>query len=174
VAAVTRPGEGARRRARSFTRALTLLAALDVTSARAQRAVPLNQYCVRSIDVRSPRLRPHDDSLAWTRRPGRIYGQIVNDVGIPLSNSSVVLLRRLADTVPVRGSLSDASGVFRIESVTPGEYVLAVRSLGFQRQWQEVRVLGAGSDTLCIRLRSMPIEPAPLGPPPVRRSVAPR
>ena len=142
--------------------ALFALVLLHAAPGRAQQVVPLAQYCARS-GSREPRIRPHDDPLAWTGRPAYLAGQVVNYAGRPLP-AVVRVFRNLTDSVPVRAISVDARGVFRLDSLAPDNYVLAVRGLGYQAQWHELQLPGAGSDTLCIRLRPRPIELAPVVP----------
>lgn len=78
--------------------------------------------------------------------------------------TSVMLSRGLADTSRVKEAFVDSHGVFRFDSLPPADYVLSVRSLGYQRQWHAVRVLGGGSDTLCVRMRTIPMGLAPVVP----------
>ena len=142
---------------------LVFLALSNASSVEAQVRVPLERYCARSANT-PPRMRQYDDSLIWTRRPARLAGQIVNQSGTPLPQSQVLLLAKLRDTVPIRGAYTGPDGVFRLDSVPPGEYVLSIRRLGSQQQWHAVRLLGASADTLCIRLRHVPIDPSPVVP----------
>jgi hypothetical protein len=142
---------------------LVVLALSRAISAEAQAPTPLAGYCARPVNAAS-RTRPYDDSLAWTRRSALLVGQIVSEAGTPLPQSGVALLTNLRDSVPTRRAYVDVQGVFRLDSLPPGEYVLSIRRLGYQQQWHAVRLLGASADTLCIRLRPAPIDPPPVVP----------
>jgi hypothetical protein len=143
--------------------ALALFTTCRAALVHAQGVIPLDQYCALSNGT-ALRVRLYDDSLAYTNHLGRLQGQIVNSAGVPLQYSAVALFRQLTDSNPVRRAGFNAHGVFRLESLPPAQYILSVRSLGYQQQWHAVRVLGAADDTLCVRLRSVPIDLAPVGP----------
>jgi hypothetical protein len=105
------------------------------------------------------------DSTAYSARPSTIVGQIVTVDGQPLSFAQARLQDSLtARLASRRGAAANEAGYFHLDSVAPGSYFLRVSALGYQSQWHELRVAGAGSDTLCIRLRAMPVQLMPVSP----------
>lgn len=151
-------------------RALTaLVGALTLFSmpANAQRPPQRAGLCEQIANT-PERARTFDDVMASGSAPGHIVGQVVNREGQPLEFSRLDLLRSLQDTLRVKVATTNSAGNFRLDSVPPGRYILAVHRLGYQRQWHALLMLGSGADTLCIRLRPLPFELQPIVP--ARRS----
>jgi hypothetical protein len=65
----------------------------------------------------------------------------------------------------VAGVLADSLGYFRLPETPPGWYRVRVMAIGFLRQEHQVRLAGGIPDTLCLRLRAMPLQLAPTAPP---------
>jgi len=104
------------------------------------------------------------DSTAYSARRSTIVGQVLTVDGQPILHSYAALQDSLTRRSSDRRVATTPTGQFRFDSVAPGAYFLRIWALGYQAQWHELRVLAAGSDTLCIRLRALPIQLAPLGP----------
>lgn len=60
----------------------------------------------------------------------QLSGRVTDAGGQPLPAASVLLLRK-ADTVLVKGQISDVTGAYRFEDLAPGEYRLGVSMLGY-------------------------------------------
>jgi len=150
-------------------RALSVLGALALltTPARAQRPGAHARLCEQIANT-DEQTRSSGDTAASGRAPGRIVGQVVNRAGQPLVRARIELRRSLQDTVRWKLVATNAEGVFHLDSVPPGDYVLGAQALGYQRQWHALLMLGAGADTLCIRMRRNPQDLAPVVP--VRKS----
>ena len=108
-------------------------------------------------------MRPYNDTIAHSGRPARVVGQVVDVLDRPVVRSMVILQRGLTPAARIAAVLSDSLGRFELDSVTPDEYVLNVRGIGYQQQWHSLRLVGAASDTICVRMRAMPIGLAPVG-----------
>ena len=142
-----------------FLPALVVIALLHAAHADAQRFVPLARYCAQSARTQ-PKLSPLDEK-SWSR-PARVAGQVVNYAGAPVTYADVRLLRKITDTIPLRAARVDGRGVFQLDSIPPNDYVLSVRRLGYQTQWHALQLRGNFSDTLCLRMRFMTVELAPV------------
>ena len=130
---------------------------------RAQRAIPLERFCVLSENT-SQKLRAYNDSVSFSDAPGQIVGQMLMRSGHPALNGYVRVLENLSDQKPIREVRADTLGVFRITGLPPRTYILGFQAFGQQPQWQSVKLLGAGADTMCIRTRWMPRELSPVVP----------
>lgn len=85
---------------------------------------------------------------------GGIQGRVRDQDGAAVVSASVLVLR--GDTV-VRGTDTDRLGAFRIESLQPGPYTVAVRALGYGELARAITV-GAGSvQDLDLRVEVQPI-----------------
>ena len=108
--------------------------------------------------------RQWDDRTAYSGKPAQIVGQVVDVIGRPVPDAQLVLRDSLTDRVDRGHAYSDQGGAFSFQKVSPRAYVIQVRRLGYQQQWHELQILSGGSDTLCFRLRFLPIEVAPVVP----------
>ena len=61
----------------------------------------------------------------------QVSGKLVTATNEPLQAATIMLLRA-ADSTTVKSALSDAGGVFRIDHVDHGKYLLRVTDVGFQ------------------------------------------
>lgn len=90
---------------------------------------------------------------------GVISGIVHSEGGAPLPSASVAL-RRSADTILVAGSITAANGAFRIEGVSPGNYRVEVRHLGYRTATRsDVTITDSAErvDLGIIRLEQSPI-----------------
>lgn len=72
-------------------------------------------------------------TAAQTPRGGgaSVIGIVHSEAGAPLPTAAVAL-RRSTDTLEVAGSVTAASGAFRIEGVAPGSYLVEVSHIGYR------------------------------------------
>jgi len=91
----------------------------------------------------------------WSQ--GMITGQITNEQGEPLSGASVVVegLRK--------GTAADANGVYRLENLPPGEYVLRFSFVGYEEVRRKTRLPeGIDKALLHVQMTEKAVEINPL------------
>lgn len=77
-----------------------------------------------------------------------VTGRVQNAVGsVPIQFANVTL-HRAADSLAVKTEFSDAQGVFRLEQVAGGAFLVSVTQVGFTRYWSPVFELTAGGQNL--------------------------
>lgn len=106
-------------------------------------------------------VRPYDDPLWQSKEPATVVGEIWNIDGHPIGQARVRLLGPLPKESEVAIAATQADGRFTFRRIPHGQYVLEVLRIGYQRQLHDVDLIPAGTDTICIRLRSA----SRMGPP---------
>lgn len=105
---------------------------------------------------------PWDEHRAGSSEPARVVAEVVDIEGRPLPDASVWLQHGLARDPKALGAVTKADGRVSLGRIAPGTFVLHVQRIGFQAQWQTLELLSGASDTLCLRLRAMPMAPPDL------------
>jgi hypothetical protein len=105
------------------------------------------------------RMIPWDEHRAGSSEPAQVLAEVVDIEGRPLPNASVWLQHGFARDPKARGAVTKGDGRVSLNRVAPGTFVLHVQRIGFQAQWQTLELLSGASDTLCLRLRAMPMAP---------------
>ena len=62
---------------------------------------------------------------------GQVTGALRTPAGQPVGFANVILLRTM-DSVPVRTTMTDSSGLYRLEQAPPGRYFLRCSSIGYR------------------------------------------
>jgi protocatechuate 3,4-dioxygenase beta subunit len=94
---------------------------------------------MRSMDpARRPKQAPQPENAG---PPGSVRGQVVSAAGEPLRKAEVVL-RSLSGRSGVYSMTTDASGVFNLEGVAPGNYAVSAQRTGYVRQDAGARTTG--------------------------------
>ncbi|AYB31005.1 outer membrane beta-barrel protein [Chryseolinea soli] len=75
---------------------------------------------------------------------GRIEGSVSNEQGEPLEYVTV-LLRQPQDSVLITGVITNATGQYSFESVAPGQYILTLTFVGYQKQSIPIELQGGAS-----------------------------
>jgi hypothetical protein len=75
-----------------------------------------------------------------------IHGTVTNEAGQPLLGASVAV-RRAADSTLVGGKITAKDGVFRVDRLALGEYLVEVSMIGFTPQQRPSGNLTAASPT---------------------------
>jgi vitamin B12 transporter len=89
-------------------------------------------------------------TIMFAQTTATLSGRVSDQQGANVSGATVTLHSR--DNRVVTSGSTDASGGYRFERLTPGEYILAVEAPGFARDAHPVRLERSGVTTLDIRL----------------------
>ena len=84
-------------------------------------------------------------------RTGGVSGDVIDEQGKALESVNVVLLKTAGNTL-VKASLTDNKGIFRIESIDAGRYVLKATLIGFQTFTDTIDIEGTVRKLPSIRL----------------------
>lgn len=85
-----------------------------------------------------------------------IVGTVMDSTGITLPGANAVLLRT-SDTLLTSFGTTDNKGVFRMQNVAPGDYLLRVTFLGYERPDQSLKI---SSDDQYLGLGDLKMYPA--------------
>jgi len=72
--------------------------------------------------------------------PGEIRGKVVDSVNAHGVATASITVRRAKDSVFASGALAKEDGSFKVEGLTPGAYVVRIRSLGFAQASRPVNI----------------------------------
>lgn len=89
-------------------------------------------------------------TILFAQTTATLSGRVTDQQGANISGATVTLHSR--DNRVVTSGSTDASGGYRFERLTPGEYILAVEAAGFARDARPVRLERSGVTTLDISL----------------------
>ena len=82
---------------------------------------------------------------------GTLSGEVTDRRGTPLAGTSVIV------TTPggkqVASSTTDAGGIFRVDSLQPGDYLLKVDAKGFYKKTEKAKVKPRKTETVHIKMR---------------------
>ena len=114
------------------------------------------------------RVLRHDDPRHARTAVSQVVGRVVDVDGVPLTDAQLSLRPEDGPDSRRLGTRSDSLGQFALSASPPGWYRLRVHRLGFLQQEHQLRLAAGIPDTLCLRLRAMPVELAPTVPLPLR------
>lgn len=78
--------------------------------------------------------------LSFSNATGSIVGKVFNNQNQPVENATATIISPESMTI-VEGDMCDDEGNFVIENVEPGEYILSVRQVGYEKdETRKVRV----------------------------------
>src|ERR1700689_976185 len=81
--------------------------------------------------------------LSWTvfsqAQPSKVSGNLRSGDRGDIANAAVIL-RKNQDSTLVRGTVSDEKGVFTLEHIGAGTYLLNISHIGFTPYWQQIVV----------------------------------
>jgi hypothetical protein len=100
---------------------------------------------------------------------GVLSGIVHSEAGAPVPSASVAL-RRTSDSTLVGGSITAASGAFRIQGVAPGTYLVEVSSLGYRTATRSGVTVTASAER--VDLGTIRLEPSAISLEGVEVSVA--
>jgi len=83
-------------------------------------------------------------SFAQTNTSGTVSGIVKDETGKPMDYATVSLLKAQDSTV-VKGTLSNETGSYNFEHITPGAYVVKATEVGYAKAISNVFTLVAGS-----------------------------
>jgi hypothetical protein len=112
------------------------------------------------------RMLPHDHPALASMVPSAVVGRLLSVEGYPV-HGLVQLRREPPDTATI-GAATDSLGFFELRPVRPGRYRLRLRGLGYMEQEHRIYLVGGVADTLCVRMRAMPVGLAPVVTQPMR------
>ena len=121
--------------------------------------------CSPTTNRSTPALRRWNDTTAW-EGVAAIEGQVTDLTGHPVYAAAVQLRDDRGGpgaTAPQPiGMHTDTLGRFRFPRLAPGRYELTVGGIGYLRQRHALMLIGATTDSVCVRLRHHPIELSPV------------
>jgi hypothetical protein len=90
-------------------------------------------------------------SLSWaqTSFPGKISGNVKDASGKPMEFVSILLLKA-KDSTLVLGGVTNVSGIFELENVREGSYLIATSQIGYQKTFSEALTVDAAHPWLKI------------------------
>jgi hypothetical protein len=82
-------------------------------------------------------------SLSLFAKNGNIKGYVFEPSGAALPYANVLLLQK-SDSVMLKGAVTDEQGMYHFDKVSPGEYIISVRMVGYQTQ--NLNIIFTGED----------------------------
>ena len=62
---------------------------------------------------------------------GKIIGTIIDSVTRDVLSYATVALRRAGSTKDINGTLTDDKGIFKLENISQGKYIVTINSIGY-------------------------------------------
>jgi hypothetical protein len=81
----------------------------------------------------------------------KISGSIIDENRNPLSYAEVVL-RKYVDSTMIDGSISNEEGIFSMDDINPGKYILSAHFLGFKTKKIDIEIKNADEEFFNITL----------------------
>ncbi|HEY8310269.1 MAG TPA: carboxypeptidase-like regulatory domain-containing protein, partial [Gemmatimonadaceae bacterium] len=146
-----------------FAAAMTLLCVSVATSAQAQREVPRNSIIKRGAESKTP-AKSAADSAEQSKQAASLAPGTGSVMGAVLDSLHSGMLADATVSVvgmPARHAVTTAGGVFRIDSIPPGKYVLQLAhpildTLGIQVVSDTVNVTEGHLQTIELAIPSAP------------------
>ena len=82
--------------------------------------------------------------LAQNNAPGTVSGQLKDETGKPMDYATVSLLKAQDSTV-IKGTLSNETGAYNFDHITPGTYIIKATEVGYAKAVSNAFTLVAGS-----------------------------